>query len=276
MKFNKKQKIGSETAKGGFKNEEHIAEKFQNYKVDNEAKIWLDVMGYNFKQVKSLEAKTIAVRLGKSKAIKEYKIPEDVFDFTQKFKKADIQIQLTINIDGILYRENISAKKANDNSNFNQIDKRPVKTYQEMWGFDDDIAQTLMQFTGEIKPNANERIGLKDKRRWYLDEIPKHRVLHLIDFIEKNRTLIFSDIIKGRGMLAAEWFLVTKKNEDNSLDWVLKNINETVNFFSQGNVEISKRGGLKLGKLSAQRKGGTPDPESLQFKVKPIDLFEIK
>lgn len=26
--------------------------------------------------------------------------------------------------------------------------------------------------------------------------------------------------------------------------------------------------------MTAQRKGGTPDPKSLQFKLNPLDLFE--
>ena len=39
-------KLGSQTAKNGFKNEKDIAEKFNQWKKDKEAKIWLSVMGY--------------------------------------------------------------------------------------------------------------------------------------------------------------------------------------------------------------------------------------
>lgn len=76
-------------------------------------------------------------------------------------------------------------------------------------------------------------------------------------------------------MLAAEWLLVTKRNQDGSFDWIIKNINEVVNFYAQGAIFVSKRGGLNLGKLTVQRKGGTPDLTSLQFKIKPLDLFSV-
>ena len=41
-------------------------------------------------------------------------------------------------------------------------------------------------------------------------------------------------------------------------------------------MKLSGKGGLIIGRISAQRKGGTPDPTSLQFKFKPLDLFEYE
>jgi len=46
------------------------------------------------------------------------------------------------------------------------------------------------------------------------------------------------------------------------------------NFYSQGEVGMSPRGSLKIGRVTMQRKGGTPDPTSLQFKINPLALFE--
>ena len=40
-----------------------------------------------------------------------------------------------------------------------------------------------------------------------------------------------------------------------------------------GKVELTKRVSFKLGKIVVQRKGGTPDPTSLQFKFSPLDMF---
>jgi hypothetical protein len=48
-----------------------------------------------------------------------------------------------------------------------------------------------------------------------------------------------------------------------------------MNFFGSGEVKISPRGSLYIGKITMQRKGGTPDPTKLQFKVHPCDLFKI-
>jgi len=274
MPFTPKQLIGSQTAKGGFANEHDIVKKFNQFKTDNEAQLWLRMMGYDVNQIRKVTAIQIPTRLNQTR-VENLGISLKHFNFTQKFKKADIQVQLIIIINDIIYRENISLKKANETANFNQIDKRSVDTYQDMWQFDDKIARTLKQFTGVIKPNETEKEKLSDKRRWYLNELPTTDIDRLLEFFNNNKSLIFSDILKGRGMLAAEWFLVTKLNNDNSTSWVLKNINEVINFFAQGDIYVSKKGGLILGKLTAQRKGGTPDPTSLQFKIKPLDLFNM-
>lgn len=272
--MNKKQIKGSETAKGGFENEDDILLKFNNYKSDIEAQKWLEIIGYDYKKIKSLKVIAIPPRISKAKAIEFGATPEKVDD-TIKFKKADIQIQLDITVDGVLYRENLSLKKANKGANFNQIDKRPVGTYQFMWGFDNNIATTLRKFTGEIIPNKTEQKGLRDKRRWYLDELNEKDVAAVLRFFEENKVQVFNDILKGRGVLAVEWFLVTRKDtKTGDIDWILKDINYVTNFFSKGKIEVSNRGGLIIGKITAQRKGGTPDPKSLQFKINPLNLFE--
>lgn len=269
-----KQQLGSKTAKGGFQNEHDVVAKFNQFHNDIQAQDWLKIMGYDISQITQLTAIQIPTRIN-SKIAQNFGITAEQLQFTQKFKKADMQIQLNILIDNILYRENISLKKANLTANFNQIDKRSVETYQMMWGFDDKIATTLKKFTGVIVPTADESEHLKDKRRWYLNELPKADVDKLLDFFNRNKFLIFNDILKGRGMLSAEWFLVTRQNADGTADYVLKNINEVVNFYAQGDITVSSQGGLILGRLTAQRKGGTPDPTSLQFKIKPLDLFLV-
>jgi hypothetical protein len=272
--MDKRQILGSQTAKGGFENEDNIVLKFNNYKNDKEAQCWLNIMGYDYTKIHSLNALTIPVRINKSKAI-NFCATEDKINDTIKFKKADIQVQLNIHVDHVIYRENLSLKKANKGANFNQIDKRPVSTYQAMWGFSNNIATTLKKFTGEILPSPSENVGLKDKRRWYLNELTDSEVKDIVDFFEDNKVLILNDILKGRGVLSAEWFLVTRKDtRTGDIDWILKDINYVTNFFSKGKVVVSKRGGLNLCKLTVQRKGGTPDPTSLQFKINPLALFE--
>ncbi len=232
--LNLKQQQGSKTAKGGFANEHAIVAKFNHFYQDSEAKQWLIMMGYDVANITKLKAVQIPTRLNKAYA-EQFGIGYEHFEFTQKFKKADIQIQLMILIDKVLYRENISLKKANKTANFNQIDKRSVDTYQAMWGFDDKIANTLKKFTGQITPSEQERLILRDKRRWYLDELPSDDVDALLAFLNNNKTLVLSDVLKGRGMLSAEWFLVTQFDGDTTR-WVLKNINEVINFYAQGDI----------------------------------------
>jgi hypothetical protein len=58
-----KSKIGSLTAKGGFLNENDICQKIINYKDDNEAKQWLEIMGYDSDKIDFIEAIQIPVRI---------------------------------------------------------------------------------------------------------------------------------------------------------------------------------------------------------------------
>lgn len=272
-----KQEIGSMTAKGGFINEADICDKFKDYRNDTEAKSWLEIMGYNPQKIQKILAIQIPVRINLEKAI-SLGVSQEKYDETIKFKKADIQVRVEIFIDDILHVENISLKKANKSAGFNQVDKRPVLTYQQIWGFNDDIAKWLRLFTGDILPqeilSKKELDKIKDKRRLFLTEIPENKLQNIIEFFNDNITLIISDILRGRGGLSAEWFLVTRKNNDNSLEWILKDINTVVNFYVQGGVSLSPRGSLKIGRATMQRKGGTPDPTSLQFKINPLNLFE--
>ncbi len=274
------QQLGSMTAKGGFLNEADICNKFLNYHQDNEAQIWLTIMGYDSKKITLLTATQIPVRINKEKAL-SFGITENKYEETIKYKKADIQIKIEITIDNIVYIENLSLKKANKTAGFNQIDKRPVATYQKIWGFDKTIAYWLRCFTGDILPseiNTKEYLSFRDikEKRVFLDELPQEKLKDIIHFFTENKYLILSDIIKGRGGLSAEWMLVTQKDTKNNetITWVLKDINTTINFYAQGEVKLSPRGSLKIGRITMQRKGGTPDPTSLQFKMNPLELFD--
>lgn len=94
-------------------------------------------------------------------------------------------------------------------------------------------------------------------------------------FIMQNKILILNDILKGRGQFASEWFLVILKLE-NKIEWVLKPINEVINFYG-GEVMFSPQGSLKIDKVTMQRKGGDGGRESakmLQFKIDPTLLLK--
>jgi len=268
-----RQLTGSLTARGGFENEIEIVAKFNNFRADLQAQKWLEIMGYDWKKISALKAVQIPPRINISRAI-ELGISNLGVEETIRYKKADIQIRILIVIDGIHHIENTSLKKANIGAGFNQIDKRPVDTYQKMWGFNDSIAQTLKLFTGELPP-SKPLYAIRDSRRMYFDEIDPRMKNEVVSFFAENKTVVATDILKGRGALSANWILVTRKDTiDNDLDWVLKDINFACNFFAKGAVTISAKGGLTIGKITVQRKGGTPDPTSLQFKINPLHLFD--
>ena len=61
--------IGSlTTAKGGFKNERDIVDKFNNWKEDKTAQHWLTIMGYNLSFIQSIEAIQVPLSIKKENA----------------------------------------------------------------------------------------------------------------------------------------------------------------------------------------------------------------
>ena len=114
-------------------------------------------------------------------------------------------------------------------------------------------------------------------RRMFLSEMETEKQDTVINWFKQNKTLILSDIIKGRGQFSAEWVLVAQKAETNSR-WVLKNINEVLQHYAVGEVKVSPRGSLTLGSVLIQRKGGDGGRDTakmLQFKLDPTSLFNI-
>jgi hypothetical protein len=272
----KLRRIGSITAKNGFKNEVDICKKFNNWKNDYDAQEWLSKMNYNIKYLQNVEAVQIPLKINLSK-LKEFNLTENEYENFIHFKKADAQIKLIIQIGKIIKFEYISIKKANRKADFNQIDKRTVDSYQIMWGFSNELKKWLKLFTGETIPNKIEFKNIRDKRRLFLNEMPIDIQNKIIDFFIDNKIIIISDILKGRGGLSAGWMLVSMFDEKlKNFSYTIKDINTTMNFYGKGEVKITNRGSLSIGNITMQRKGGTPDPTKLQFKFNPCKLFEIK
>jgi len=243
-------KRGSQTAKDGFKNEKDIVDKFNNWKKDKTAQEWLNIMGYNLKEIEFVEAIIISGY------------------------KTDVQVQVRIKLKKAIDVENLQVKLVSNIRGFNQIDKRKVDKYIEMWNIPDNVAKILKKYTGELKPTIKNP---RDSRRTFMDEFSKKSQKILIDWLEQNKSLIVNDIIKGRGKFAAEWMLVAQKIEKKAR-WTLKPINFVINYFGNGPVVITPRGSVKIGKITMQRKGGDGGRESakmLQFKINPAELFDV-
>ncbi len=245
-------RLGSETARGGFRNEKDVIDKFNNWEKDTTAQKWLEAMGYSLKDIEYVKA---------SKIRGQY--------------KADVQVrvQITIKLKSQSDIQNLQVKLVSSlKGGFNQIDKRWVDSYAHLWNIPNDIVKILKLFTGEIKSTIT---GLRKPKRMFLDEMSQNDQDKLISFIQKNKILIISDILKGRGEFSADWTLVVCKSGKES-KWVLKSINHVMNVFGAGNVCLSPRKSLNIGKILMQRKGGDngrPTANMLQFKINPVELF---
>ena len=245
-------KLGSKTAKGGFKNENDVVNRFNDWKNNETAKEWLEAMNYKISDIEYVKATKV-----------------------KGHYKADVQVRITIIIKLKSQEDiqNLQIKLVSNPQGFNQIDKRWVDKYIEFWNIPEDIAHLLKLFAGEIKPKKD---GLRDPRKMFIDEMDKKDQDKIINFFTENKILIISDLLKGRGEFSADWTLVIVKLGKES-KWVLKSINHVMNIFGAGDVRITPKGSLKIGRIGMQRKGGDGGRNSanmLQFKINPVDLFE--
>ena len=135
---------GSQTAKDGFANERDIVEKFNSWTSDEEAQKWLLIMRYNLELVDWVKAVVI------SKC------------------KADINVQIQVKLKEALDVENIQVKLVSNKSGFNQVDKRWLKNYEQMWSIPSNVCKLLQYFTGEM---ASYKDDTRDSRRMFLDEM---------------------------------------------------------------------------------------------------------
>ena len=240
---------GSQTAKNGFRNEQEICDKFNHWQTDNEAKQWLTIMQYDLNEIEEI---TAVVLHG---------------------YKADINVQVQIKLKSAVDTENIQVKLVSNKKGFNQVDKRWLAHYREMWNIPEYIYKLLQHYTGELKPY---KLGVRDSRRMFIDELTTQEQHLLLEWFSNNKTLILSDIIKGRGQFSAEWILVAQRLNNNAR-WILVNINQALQHYSEGEVRVSPRGSIYIGRVTAQRKGGDNGRDTanmLQFKLDPTQLFE--
>lgn len=247
--MNKEQLKGSQTAKNGFLNEDDIVDKFNNWNFDEDAQKWLLIMQYDLKQIEYV------------KAVKLSGV------------KTDVQAQITIKLKETIDAQNLQVKLVSNPKGFNQIDKRWVDKYVEMWNIPTEIITIIKRYTGEIKPSITNP---QDKRRMFANEFSDKEQIQILTWLNQNKSLIVSDILKGRGQFAAEWMLVAQKTTTNSR-WILKPMNYCLNYFGNEEIEITNRGNFKIGRITMQRKGGDGGritANMLQFKINPAELFD--
>jgi len=237
--------LGSQTAKNGFHNEDEIRDKFNNWKFDEDARTWLAAMNYK---------------------------PDEVISITATKphgEKADVEVKIKTKAGEKV--EGISIKLVSSPNGFNQIDKRWLSHYVAMWKIPQNVEAALKLFVGETPPNKPSR----DPRRTYLDELDAASQKAVIDFFTVNQTKIVHDLFSGDGPHAAGWIMVAVKSADKPR-WVLRTDMDTIKFFGDGKVELTRNGNLKIGRITVQRKGGDSGRDTakmLQFKINPALLF---
>ena len=156
-------KKGSQTAKDGFKNEQNICDKFNNWLHDNEAKQWLSIMQYDLDKIEYVKAVVL------------------------HGYKSDVNVQVKIKLKSAIDIENIQVKLVSNKRGFNQVDKRWLSHYREMWNIPDNIFKLLQHYTGELKPYKE---NVRDNRRMFIDEFTAIEQALLLEWITQNKTLM--------------------------------------------------------------------------------------
>ncbi|MFT3742739.1 MAG: family 43 glycosylhydrolase [Pyrinomonadaceae bacterium] len=238
--------LGSNTAKNGFKNEDEIRDKFNNWKTDKDAQDWLVAMNYNLGEI------------------------ENVVAVKPHGEKADVEVRVTTKAGE--KKEGISIKLVSSPTGFNQIDKRWLATYAKMWKMPAEVQAALKLFVGEVPPSKPSR----ETNRMYLNELDAEAQKAVIDFFTANKREIVSDLFSGDGSHAAGWVMVAMKATDKTR-WVIRTDADTIDFFADGKVELTRNGNLKIGKITVQRKGGDGGRDTskqLQFKINPALMLD--
>lgn len=240
---------GSATAKGGFRNENDVRDKFINWREDEDARAWLAAIGYDTSTIKEV---TAAKPSG---------------------EKADVVVTVTKS-DGTPRRHGISIKLVSSPNGFNQIDKRWLRQYAKMWNMPSDIIAALRLYVGEDPPVGKTR----RPERMFLTEMSKEVQAAIVGFFSANKERIVADLLRGKGTGRADLFMVAWK-PGRETRWKIVTADDAIRFFGDGPVEITRSGNLKIGRITMQRKGGDGGRETakmLQFKMNPSLIFEMK
>ena len=125
-KMNKLVELGSKTAKNGFKNEQDICDKFINWENDVEAQAWLKIMNYDLKEIEYVNAVVL------------------------HGYKADVNVQVQVKLKTALDTENIQVKLVSNKKGFNQVDKRWLKSYNELRNIPEKVYIALQHLLQHI------------------------------------------------------------------------------------------------------------------------------
>ena len=245
---------GYRAAKGGFAMENEIIERFNNWQNDLYAQYWLSCI---------LESKHI---IGLEKII-DVKATKAIVG-----RKADVMVKITIKQRKHIDTEAIQVKLVSGTTGFNQVDKRWLSHYQELWNIPDDICNILKRFVGETPPNIK---NTKKKNRMYLNEFTLEEQKRLLSFFNYNKSMIINDIFIGRSDQAARWIIIMQPSKKRTL---ILPINPAINYLTNDEFKITSRGNLRCGYVTMQRKGGDngkPTANMLQFKINPLKLFDL-
>ena len=168
-------------------------------------------------------------------------------------------------------------------ASFNQIDKRRVAVFADLWKMPVAVADSLRMYCGEEGHRPDDTCrpisALRDPRRFFMDELPDGQKEQAVSFLNKNKKKIIQDVMAGQGRGAARCMLAVEERLGSPSKSALVNMNDVIRHYAEGPALITKTGNLRLGRITIQRKSGDAGKRTaqmLQFKFSPRDLFAVK
>jgi len=177
----------------------------------------------------------------------------------------------------------VSVKKFT--ASFNQIDKRWVDQYADDLNMPPDVSDALKKYCGQngfrpcdvLAPDKLELV--KDKRRFFMDELEEDECNAVMRFLAKNKRKIIEYVVRGRGRASAKWMLVVEEDQNgNPARTTIVPIKTVIKHCMCGDVATTDRGNIRLGALTVQRKGGDGGKDTaqmLQFKFSPQEILGL-
>ena len=235
--------IGGITARGGFKLEKFLSTYINSYPIGKN-KIFKNVNKYLF--LSDISSCKILSR-----------------------KKSDLVITDKISTTYVQVK-----RVSNYKSSFNQIDKRWVDKYAKLLNIPVDIIKILKKYTGELKITQN-------KKSLPLTEHSKFDINKLILFFETNKEKILKLVILGNDpKYHPKYYIICIQPKMKNIEksYIISTI-DILSFYMKQKVFVTKKGVLRIGSMTIQRKGGdngAKTAQMLQFKIKPLDLIYLE
>lgn len=249
---------GSETAKSGFHYETLLAEAISNTETDLSRSVLLK-LGLVLSDIKNVKVE----------------VPRSRY-------KTDLVIAITLQDDSIVTKK-LSIKKSQ--ANFNQLDRRSSEKMKKEFSLTEDEFRLLKFFCGDSKPPEYSESKTKSHKRMFITEFTEIDQKVLLEMFEKIKIAYITSAFKGNRPEHEPDYMVTisTKKGDNtlSLDMIhISKMEDAINtYLGDASVSISKKGSIKIGELTVQRKGGDGGKESandIQVKVRPSLILEKK
>ena len=192
-------------------------------------------------------------------------------------QKSDIVVKYTTE-DGTEKVAGVSIKLVKNvkTGGYNHLDRRSVATF--MGFFDktdtsDRVKELFDKFCGVVPPDKNS----KSSKRMFMNEFSKEDQDIVINWLNDNKKKVLNLIFAGS--------VNYKEGEDDSFDKnhaadyiltsygingtkKLEKITDKIKEYDDAEWKLTPNGSLKLGNITLQRKGGSGQPDNIQFKIK--------